>query len=71
MNNFEYTLTNDQINELQSRYLYYQIKSLKKEITFFYQNQSELDLMTPVIEEARQRGYICSSTDNITEKAVP
>ncbi len=64
------SITNDQIAGLESRYLNYQIKSLKKEITFFYQNQSELDLLSPLMEEATRRGYACRSTMNITEKAV-
>ncbi len=66
----EISITSEQISELESRYSYYTIKTLKKEITFFYQNQSELDLLTPLIEEAKRREYICKSTDNITEKAV-
>ncbi len=66
----EISITDNQINELQSRYLNYQIKFLPKEITFFYQNQSELDLLSPLVDEASKRGYVCKSTMNITEKAV-
>ncbi|WP_024866238.1 hypothetical protein [Butyrivibrio sp. FCS014] len=66
----ELGITNEQIYELESRYKKYRISVLKKEITFFYQNQSELDLLTPLMEEASRRGYICTSTMNITQQVV-
>ncbi|WP_022756739.1 hypothetical protein [Butyrivibrio fibrisolvens] len=66
----EINITSEQLSAIESRYKKYKIKNLKKEITFFYQNQSELDLLTPLMEEATRRGYSCSSTMNITEHSV-